>query len=48
MTYYIYMKEVFVLEDYNIAGRIEELCNTLENALAELNEYKDDPDISIS
>lgn len=38
---------MFVLEDYNIAGRIEELCNTLENALAELNEYKDDPDISI-
>ena len=35
------------MEDYNIAGRIEELCNTLENALAELNEYKDDPDISI-
>ena len=41
------MKEVFVLEDYNIASRIEDLCNTLENALVELDEYKDDPDISI-
>ena len=35
------------MEDYNIASRIEELCNTLENALVELDEYKDDPDISI-
>ena len=32
------------MEDYNIASRIEELCNTLENALVELDEYKDDPD----
>ena len=35
------------MEDYNIASRIKELCNTLENALVELDEYKDDPEISI-
>ena len=35
------------MADYNIANRIEELCNTLENALVELDEYKDDPDIAI-